>query len=254
MTDTAPVLLTVADGVAHIELNRPEAFNAINLPLAVALEEALLEVDRDESARAVLLSGRGRAFCAGGDVKAMAVAADTKEMVSGLADASHRAVRAMVALDKPVVAAVHGSAAGAGLGYTCAADVVLAGESTKFLSAFIGIGITPDSSTSWFLPQIVGLRRALELTMLNRVLTAQEALDWGLVTALHPDDAVLDAGRALTQKLADGCATALGKTRRLVRDATDHTLDEHLDAEAESIAEMVMTPEAQTLVRAFANR
>jgi len=254
MTDTSPVLLTLADGVAHIELNRPEAFNAVNRPMAVALEEALLQAGRDESVRAVLLTGRGRAFCAGGDVKAMAAAADTKEMVSELAEASHRAVRAMVALDKPVVAVVHGSAAGAGLGYTCAADIVLAGESAKFLSAFIGIGITPDSSTSWFLPQVVGLRRALELTMLNRVLTAQEALDWGLVTALHPDDAVLAAGRTLALKLAAGPAQALGNTRRLVRSAFDHTLDEHLDAEAETIAEMVLTAEAQALVKAFASR
>jgi 2-(1,2-epoxy-1,2-dihydrophenyl)acetyl-CoA isomerase len=254
MTDTAPVLVSVADGVAHLELNRPAFFNAVDLPLCTALEEALLEAGRDESVRVVLLSGRGKAFCAGGDVKAMAAASDTAGMVSALAEASHSAVRAMVALDKPVVAAVHGSAAGAGLGYTCAADLVVAGESTKFLSAFIGIGITPDSSTSWFLPQVVGLRRALELTMLNRVLSAREALDWGLITAVHPDDAVLDAARALALKLAAGPAAALGKTRRLVRDAFDHTLDEHLDAEAASIAHFVMTEEAQSLVRAFANR
>jgi 2-(1,2-epoxy-1,2-dihydrophenyl)acetyl-CoA isomerase len=254
MTDTAPVLLTVADGVAHIELNRPEAFNAANLPLALALEGAALQADRDESVRAVLLSGRGKAFCAGGDVKEMAVAGDAQAMVAELAEASHRAVRAVVALDKPVVAVVHGSAAGAGLGYACAADIVLAGESAKFLSAFIGIGITPDSGTSWFLPQIVGLRRALELTMLNRVLSASEALEWGLVTTVHPDETVLAAGRTLAQKLAAGPADALGATRRLVRDAVDRTLDEHLDAEAKSITAMVTTDEAQALVRAFANR
>jgi 2-(1,2-epoxy-1,2-dihydrophenyl)acetyl-CoA isomerase len=250
----APVLYSVADGVAHIELNRPEAFNAANLALASALEEALLRAGADESVRVVLLSGRGKAFCAGGDVKAMAVAEDTGAMVSELAEASHRAVRAIVGLDKPVVAAVHGSAAGAGLGYVCGADLVLAGESAKFLSAFIGIGVTPDSGTSWFLPQIVGLRRALELTLLNRVLSAQEALDWGLVTAVHPDDQVHAAALALAQKLAGGPARALGGTRRLVRDAADRTLDEHLDAEAPSITALVMTAEAQALVQRFAGR
>jgi 2-(1,2-epoxy-1,2-dihydrophenyl)acetyl-CoA isomerase len=254
MTETDPVLLTVADGVAHIELNRPESFNAANLALTEALERALLKAAEDESVRVVLLSGRGKAFCAGGDVKAMSVAEDTGAMVSALAEGSHRAVRAMVALDKPVVAAVHGSAAGAGLGYVCAADIVLAGESARFLSAFIGIGVTPDSGTSWFLPQIVGVRRALELTLLNRVLSAQEALDWGLVTAVHPDDAVLETARALARKLAAGPAVALGKTRRLVRDAADRTLDEHLDVESPSISALVTSPEAQALVRAFASR
>jgi 2-(1,2-epoxy-1,2-dihydrophenyl)acetyl-CoA isomerase len=254
MTDTPAVLLTVAAGVAHIELNRPEAFNAANLPLTQALEQALIAAGDDESVRVVLLSGRGKAFCAGGDVKEMAAAEDPTVMVSELAESSHRAVRAMVALDKPVVAAVHGSVAGAGLGYACAADLVLAGESTKLLSAFIGIGVTPDSGTSWFLTQIVGLRRALELTLLNRVLSAEDALDWGLVTAVHPDDQVLDAGRVLAQKLASGPALALGKTRRLVRDAADRTLDEHLDHEAPSIASLVTSPEAEALVQRFASR
>ena len=253
MTES-PVLYSVADGVAHIELNRPEVFNAVDLTLCNALERAFREAGRDESVRVVLLSGRGKAFCAGGNVKAMAAAGDTQAMVAELAGASHEAVRAMVALDKPVVAAVHGSAAGAGLGYTCAADLVVAGESTKFLSAFIGIGITPDSGTSWFLPQIVGTRRALELTMLNRVLSAEQALDWGLVTAVHPDESVHAAGLALAQKLAAGPAVALGMTRRLVRDAADRTLDEHLDAEAPSITALVTSPEAQALVRAFAAR
>ena len=253
MTD-ALVLSSVADGVAHIELNRPEVFNAVDLPLCNQLEAAFKAAGADDSVRVVLLSGRGRAFCAGGDVKAMAAAEDAPEMVNALAQASHSAVRAMAALSKPVVAAVHGSAAGAGLGIACGADLVLAGESTKFLSAFIAIGVSPDSSTSWMLPRIVGQRRALELTLLNRVLSAQEALDWGLVTAVHPDDEVLEAARALAKKLAAGPAEALGRTRRLVLDAADRTLDEHLDAEAESITHLVGTDAAQSLVKAFANR
>ena len=149
MSETDLVIVTVADGVAHLELNRPESFNALNIPLAEALEEALQAASDDDSVKVVLLTGRGRAFCAGGDVKAMAAADSAPELVEGLAEASHRAVRVMVDLQKPLIAAVHGSAAGAGLGYVCAADVVLAGASAKFLSAFIAIGASPDSSTSW---------------------------------------------------------------------------------------------------------
>ncbi|HET7690201.1 MAG TPA: enoyl-CoA hydratase-related protein [Nocardioidaceae bacterium] len=253
-TRTDLVVSTVTDGVAHLELNRPEAFNAANLPLADALEAALLSAARDDSVGVVLLSGRGRAFCAGGDVKAMAAADDTPGMVTELAEASHRAVRALAALEKPVVAAVHGSVAGAGLGYACAADIVLAGESTKFLSAFIGIGVSPDSGTSWYLPRIVGLRRALELQLLNRVLSAEEARDWGIVTAIHPDGEVHAAGLALAQRLASGPAAALGRTRRLLHDSLDRTLDAHLDQEAAGIVHFVGTPEAQALVQAFGSR
>ena len=254
MSESAAVLSTVADGVAHLELNRPESFNALNVPLASALEEAVVEAGRDDEVRVVLLSGRGRAFCAGGDVKAMAAAADPRAMVRELVTASNRAITAIAELAKPVVAVVHGSAAGAGLGYACAADLVLAGQSAKFLSAFTGIGLSPDSSTSWHLSRIVGLRRALELTLLNRSLTAQEALDWGLVTRVLRDEDVLEDGKQLARTLAAGPAIALGRTRRLVRDGVDSPLAEHLDAEAAAITYLVTTDEAQALVRAFANR
>ncbi len=254
MTDSPPVLTSIADGVAHIELNRPESFNALSVALASALAEAVLEAGSAEGVRVVLLSGRGRAFCAGGDVKAMAAAGDPGRMVHELVTASHRAITALAELAKPVVAVVHGSAAGAGLGYACAADLVLAGESAKFLSAFTGIGLSPDSSTSWQLPRMVGLRRALELTLLNRVLTAQEALEWGLVTRVLPDEEVLKAGQELARNLAAGPALALGRTRRLVRDGVDRRLVEQLQAEAAEITELVTTDEARALVRAFAHR
>jgi 2-(1,2-epoxy-1,2-dihydrophenyl)acetyl-CoA isomerase len=254
VTDAEPVQYTVTNGVAHIELNRPDFYNAVDLTLALALASAVERAQGDESVRAVLLSGRGPAFCAGGDVKAMASAVEPAATIAQLAWASHRAVMAMDALEKPLIAAVHGSAAGAGLGYVCAADLVLAGASAKFLSAFIGIGVTPDSGTSWYLPQIVGLHRALELTLLNRVLTARQALDWGLVTRVEPDDEVLDAAVRLASRLAAGPASALGRTRRLVRQAQSASLADHLDAEASSIASMVTSEDARGLIAAFAGR
>lgn len=242
---------SVSDGVARVELNRPEAYNAVDVALADGLSLAMRDAGSDPSVRAVLLSGRGSAFCAGGDVKAMAAAEDPKAFVGDLAAASNRAVVAMQALEKPIVAAVQGSAAGAGLAYACAADLVVAAESARFLSAFTGVGLTPDSGASWFLPRLVGARRALELTLLNRVLSAAEALQWGLVTAVCADDALSEAAAGLALQLADGPTEALGRTRRLVLSSLDRSLAQHLEVEGTSIAAMAHTETSRRLLAAF---
>lgn len=254
MTRDNLVLTSVINGVAHLELNRPEAFNAADEAACRALESAVIAAGNNDEARVVLLSGRGKAFCAGGDVKAMADADDPAAMINALAEASHRVVRQLEQLDKPVLAVVHGSAAGAGLGYACAADIVLSSETAKFLPAFIAIGVSPDSGNSWYLPRIVGLRRAMEMMLLNKVLTASEALEWGLVNAIHPDSEVLDAGLALATRLAAGPTTALGRTRRLIRDGSTRSLSQQLDAEAASITDMITTFPAPNLIRKFAGR
>lgn len=250
-----PVLYSVADGVAHLELNRPEAFNSLSIPLADAFTEAVERAGADDEVKVVLLTGRGRAFCGGGDVKFMAASDSVDTEVRALADAAHRGILALAALSKPVIGAVHGSVAGGGIGLTCATDVLLAGDRTKFVAAYAGIAVTPDCSVSWALPRIVGERRALQFTLLNQVLDAETARDWGLVSEVHPEDEVLAAGRALAERLAASpAAVALGGTRRLVRDSADRTLQAHLEVEAETIAGMVVTEEAQALVRAFAAR
>ncbi len=141
----------------------------------------------DDDVKVVLLSGRGRAFCAGGDVKMMAAADNVAETVHELATAAHQAVLALTQLPKPVVAAVHGSVAGGGVGLICAADLLLAGESTKFVAAYPGIAVTPDCSLSWALQRIIGERRALEFLLLNQPISATKAHDWGLVTEVHAD-------------------------------------------------------------------
>lgn len=246
-----PVEYAVQDGVAHVELNRPEAYNAVDLELADGLHAAMQRAGSDPSVRAVLLSGRGNSFCSGGDVKAMASADDPETFVRRLAAASNRAVLAMESLGKPITAAVHGSAVGAGLGYVCAADLVVAAESARFLSAFTTVGLTPDSGASWFLPRLVGTRRALELTLLNRVLTAAEALEWGLVNTVCPDELLGKVADDVTRRLAAG-PSASGPARGLVRSAADRSLAEHLDAEGASIAAMAGTEDARRLLAAFA--
>ena len=151
MTESAPVAYDVANGVAHVELNRPDAFNALDLPLASALHDVVAEAGEDDEVKVVLLSGRGRTFCAGGDVRMMASSESVGEAVHALATAVHQGILALAQLPKPVVATVHGSVAGGGIGLMCAADLVLAGESTKFVAAYPGIALTPDCSASWVL-------------------------------------------------------------------------------------------------------
>ena len=159
--------LEVRDGVAHLTLNRPEAANGISLELARDLMQATLAIADDPGARVVLLSGAGPRFCGGGDLKSFAayddLAAHLREVLAYL----HVAMAQLVRGDAPVVAAVQGSAAGAGMGLVGASDFVVAGESAKFVMAYTGVGLTPDGASSWFLPRLVGLRRAIELTLTN---------------------------------------------------------------------------------------
>lgn len=252
--ETEPVVCGVADGVATLELNRPAAGNALDLEVGQALEAALDEVGPDPAVRCVLLLGRGPMFCGGGDVASMAAAPDRRRFVRELADAAHRVVTRLDALDRPVVAGVQGAAAGAGLALTLSADVVVAGESARLLTAYAGIGLTPDCGTSWLLPRTVGLRRALDLALTGRVLTAREALDWGLVSRVCADDAVRADATALAQALAAGPATALGRTRRLLRDGYARSLPEQLDAEADTISRTSEGEESAALIEAFLTR
>ena len=250
----APVLYDVQDGVASIELNRPGSSNALDLAMAEALLSAAEAVAADDAARVVLLTGRGKLFCAGGDVTGMAAADDRSAHLDELATTAHRAVEALAALEKPVVAGVQGAAAGAGLGLTLCADLVVAGESAKFLTAYTAIGLTPDCSTSWLLPQAVGLKRALEMTLTNRRLSAAEAVEWGLATSVCPDDEVESTARGLAERLAAGPSYALGQSRALLRSAGTRSLTDHLDLEARTISRAGGTPEAAALIDAFTSR
>jgi 2-(1,2-epoxy-1,2-dihydrophenyl)acetyl-CoA isomerase len=250
---TGPVRWDVTDGVATIELNRPAAANALDLPTAAALDDAVAAVSSDPAVRAVLLQGRGKNFCAGGDVVAIAAAADRAGYVQDLARTAHRVVLGIAELDVPVVAAVQGAAAGAGLALTLVADLVLAGASAKFLTAYTQVGLTPDCGTSWLLPRVVGLRRALELTLTNRGLTAAEALEWGLITSVGPDQEIRVSARQIAAQLAIGPSSAFGTTRRLLRDGLVGNLADQLDIEAVKISQASISAAAEALLSGFAS-
>ncbi len=178
----------IRDAVATIALNRPEAYNALNLTLGRDLFHATLEADEDRAVRCIVITGTGKAFCAGGDVKDFNDSPDRigiliKELTTYL----HGAVSRLARTAKPVIMAVNGVAAGGGMSLALAGDLVVAAESAKFTMAYSKIAASPDGSSSYFLPRMIGLRRALELHYTNRVLSAREAMDWGLVNRVHPD-------------------------------------------------------------------
>ncbi len=246
--------LAVRDGVAHLTLNRPDAANGIDLQLAQDLMGATLAIAADPAARVVLLTGAGKMFCGGGDVKGFADRDDLPTYLRETLGPLHVAIANLVRGRAPVVAAVHGSAAGAGMGFVGASDLVLAGESAKFVMAYTGVGLTPDGSSSWFLPRMVGLRRALELTFTNRVLSAAEALDWGLITQVVADDQLLDEAGALAARLAAGPARALAAAKRLLHTSLEETLETHLAREADAISAASGTPEGIEGVAAFVEK
>jgi len=204
---------------------------------------------------AVLLAGEGPHFCTGADVGALAAtgaAEDPRSAVLELAEELHELVRALVEVPVPVVAAVRGWAAGAGMSLVLAADIAVAGVSTRLRPAYPAIGLTPDGGLSWTLPRAVGAARARHILLTDRVLDADEALALGLVATVVPDDEVAAEADGLAQRLADGPTRALGRTKRLVRAHGD--FDAHLDAEADAIAESVVDAEGREGVAAFRER
>ena len=243
------------DGVATLTLNRPDAYNALNLELGRELFHAVLELDEDPAVRCVVVTGAGKAFCAGGDVKDFAdnlprIGALVKELTTYL----HGTVSRLARSDKPVIIAVNGVAAGGGLSFALSGDLVIAAESARFTMAYSKIAATPDGSSSYFLPRLIGLRRALELYLTNRVLSAREALEWGLVTRVVPDAELAPAVDALARALAQGPSKAFGAAKRLFHQSTWESRETQMELEAQAIAASGHTEDFANGVSAFANK
>jgi len=247
------LLLDRADGVATITLNRPEAYNALNLALGRDLFAAALEVDEDPGVRCVVITGAGKAFCGGGDVKDFAEALPRiGVLVKELTTYVHGAVSRLARSPKPVIVAVNGVAAGGGLSLALSGDLVLAAESARFTMAYSKIGATPDGSSSYFLPRLIGIRRALELYLTNRVLSSKEALEWGLVTRVVPDAELGSATRALAKELAQGPTKAFGAAKLLFHQSTHESLETQMELESQAIAASGHTEDFREGVTAFA--
>ncbi|MPY48158.1 enoyl-CoA hydratase/isomerase family protein [Streptomyces acidicola] len=236
--------------VARITLARPSVSNAIDFTTAMEFAGAVRRAASDEI-RAVLISGEGKRFCSGGDLNSMAEADDPATYVHALATELDRALRDLSALPKPVISAVHGSVAGAGLGLVLSSDIVVAARSTQFLWAYAGVGLTPDCGVSYLLPRAVGQQRALDLALTGRVLSSDEASQWGLVAEVTDDGEHWERGSALAAHLARAPSYALAGAKRLIGSAWEVSREESSENEADTIAEAVTTDDAVALIAAF---
>jgi 2-(1,2-epoxy-1,2-dihydrophenyl)acetyl-CoA isomerase len=245
----ADEVLTRRDGaVLTITFNRPEVYNAFNRDLHAALHEALEEA-ADAAVRCVVITGAGKGFCAGQDLKEF-------DSVSGsigdaLETTYHPNVRLVRSLAKPVIAAVNGAAAGAGLSFACACDVRVASSSASFVPGFIGIGLVPDAGGTWFIHRLLGFARAFEWMCSNRRLSAQEALEWGLVSEVIDADGFEVRVAELAAEWAARPTLAVGRTKQLFDHAFTAELDAQLALEARLQQESVGTADFAEGVNAF---
>jgi len=247
--------LTESGAVAVVRLNRAAAYNALNHEMAAELVEAVRHVHRTPALRALVLTGSGTAFCGGGDVKAFVQAGDgVPEYVESVVTPFHQFVTQLVRLGKPTVAAVNGVAAGGGFSLAMAFDLVLAQEGATFTSAYTRIGTSPDGSLSYFLPRMIGVRRTLELVLTNRVLSAQEALAWGLVTRVLPAAQLMAEALKLAGELAAGPTLAFGRARELIYGSVDHSLETQLELEARGIIASSRSEDFRNATRAFVEK
>jgi 2-(1,2-epoxy-1,2-dihydrophenyl)acetyl-CoA isomerase len=245
---------SVDDGVATICLNRPDERNAIDLRMG---EETLIVARRiaaDQSVRAVLICGNGPSLTVGGDIGYFLESppAEFGNLFARMTTPFHEAFRILSRLDAPIVTAAQGSVAGGGLGYVYAADIVLAAEGTKFVTAFAGIGLSGDGGGTWHLPRLIGPARAARAYLENRPITAEQALDWGMISEIVPAAELRQRAAALAASLAQGPTRAFGRMRTLLRDTWDNDLSQQLLAETEGIKTTGDTVDAANAIASFA--
>jgi 2-(1,2-epoxy-1,2-dihydrophenyl)acetyl-CoA isomerase len=227
----------VEAGIARLALDRPDAGNAIDLATAEALLATSLRLADDRSVRVVVLTGEGRNFCVGGDLRSFAAADRLGHHLREVTAPLHAAIGTLARLPAPVVAAVQGSAAGAGMSLALGADLVVCAESARFVLAYGRVGLSPDGAGSWYLPRLVGVHRALELALTNRALTATEALAWGIVTMVVPDGELGSQAETLAAELASAAPGAVAAAKRLLRASLDTTLEAQMAEEQAALAD-----------------
>ena len=245
----ADEVLTSRDGaVLTIALNRPEVYNALNRALHAALREALTEA-QDPAIRCVVVTGAGKGFCAGQDLKEFGTV--SASIGDALEQTYHPNIRLVRALEKPVIAAVNGPAAGAGLSFACACDIRVASDAATFVPGFVGIGLVPDSGGTWFIHRLLGFARAFEWMCANTRLSAAEALDWGLVSEVIPADGFESRVAELAAEWAARPTLAVARTKQLFEHAFASSLEEQLALEAELQQASVGTADFREGVGAF---
>jgi 2-(1,2-epoxy-1,2-dihydrophenyl)acetyl-CoA isomerase len=246
------LIFEIRDGVGHLTLNRPKAANALDLEMARELLDVARRCDGDPEVRAVLLTGAGPMFCAGGDLKSFARAEEgIPAFIQKLASTLHESLSILARMDAPIVAAVNGVAAGAGMSLACHADLAIAAESATFTMAYTAAGLTPDGSATYFLSRMIGRRRAVELMLTNRRLTAAEALEWHLVNRVVSDEELRAESEQLAHKLASGPTRAYGGVKKLLIASTTNDLETQMDLETQLIVETAGSRDGAEGINAF---
>lgn len=253
------VLLEVADSIASLTLNRPKALNALNAEMKEALSDLTTRVEYDPEVRCVVLRGAGDHFMAGGDVKGFYkelgndMHATRRRFLEGI-NAMHTIMFSLRRMRKPVIASVHGYAAGFGMSLAIACDLTICSESAKLAMAYVRIGTSPDGTGTYFLPRLVGIKKAMEFAMLGDDVDAKTAAAHGMVNFVVPDDRLEAETMSLARRLASGPTHAYGSVKRLIHSSLDNAYEEHLQLEAECFATNVETHDWREGVSAFAEK
>ena len=247
------ITLDVTDGLARLTLNRPDAANSVNAAMAADLRAAAIRLSHDPSVRAVLLTATGKVFCGGGDLAGFATLppGDLPGSIDSMTIDLHAAVNRFSRMNAPLVAAVTGSCGGAGMSLIAASDLVVAGESAKFTMGYTRAGLVPDGTSSFFLARVVGLRRAMDLVLTNRLLSAVEAEDWGLVNRVVPDAETVATAEALAVGLSLGPTKTFGLAKKLLLEGASSALEQAMERESFAIAEAAGTGDALEGIAAF---
>jgi 2-(1,2-epoxy-1,2-dihydrophenyl)acetyl-CoA isomerase len=247
----------VKDSVAEITLNRPDRLNAWTDQLGSDLRQAILEDSADDSVRSVLITGAGRGFSSGADVKEMleqGARGERPDVGTMLRERYHPIIKGIRELPKPVVAAVNGPAVGIGCSLALACDLIWAADSAYFGLAFVNIGLAPDGGSTFLVPAAVGKAHALEMALLGERVSAQQALDWGLINRVVADDALMDEARGLARRLAAGPTRSYANSKRMLNNSLMKIMDEQLDLEADVQGEMARSTDFLEGVTAFVEK
>jgi len=245
----------VRDRVGLLHFNRPEGANAVNPAFGRDLRDVMMEIAYDDDVKSVAVTAEGKVFCGGGDLKEFAGwGTDLPRNAHVMLQDFHAAIHQMNKTPKPFVAGIRGAAGGAGLSLMSAFDLVISSASAKYTMAYTRAGVTPDGTSSYFVARHIGLRRMLDLTLTNRVLSAEEAEQWGLVNRVVPDDEVDQAAVDLATQLASGATWALGHAKRVVYNGMDNSLETAGEYEAEMITTAMASPDGQEGIAAFVEK
>jgi len=256
-TPDDPALLGIDGPVATITLNRPAAFNAIDLSIAKKLEQLSAQIESSDDIRVLVIEGAGRAFCAGGDLQTIgaAAAADTVAPVVGeLLKHYHAFITTLRRMQKVVLSSVHGSAAGAGMSLAFVADLCIAADDARFTPAYSKLAVSPDGGGTVGVVAAVGARRALEIFLCQDSFSAAQALSWGLVARVVPAVELKAATRDLALRLAENAPSAIAGTKRLINRAPFTTVEQQLDAERDAIIDCMHTDEFRVAIKKFLSK